>query len=173
MTKKRYFARTGALAFMVTSAVVLPAAANDWKAWEGQDEASPNAIYSDGTDNQAALLTCGADGMLSAAITLKPASLPELLAKNAPYSRSEKASVMVGEAEATETTVRVIPAIDVIEALSHNVAAKVFNSAVKGETLKMSVEREGDIETLLPAPNDVFKAFARTCKDRRDSSTES
>lgn len=173
MTQKRNFARISAFAITIATAIALPAAANDWKAWEGQDESSPHAIYTDDANNQGALLTCGTDGMLSAIVTLKPASLPELLAKNAPYARSEKASVMVGDAEATETTVRFIPAIDVIEARSHNVAAKVFNAAVKGEILKMSVKRAGEIETLLPEPNDAFKAFARTCKESRTSSTES
>lgn len=111
--------------------------------------------------------------MLSAMITLEPASLPELLAKNAPYSRLEKASIMVGSAEATETKVRVIPAINAIEARSHNAAAKVFNAAIKGELLKVSVKHAGDIETLLPAPNAAFKAFARTCKESREAGPES
>ncbi len=173
MNKKRNHARAIVLAGAMMSAVALPATANDWKAWEGQDESSPRAVYTAGTDSPPALLTCGADGKLSAMISLKPASLPELLAKNAPYSRAEKASVMVGAAEAAETKVKFVPAIDVIEMHSHSISAKVFNAAVKGEPLKISVTRAGDIETVLPEPNDAFKAFARTCNESREASTRS
>tara|TARA_R110000787_G_scaffold117209_6_gene227914 strand:+ start:8092 stop:8622 length:531 start_codon:yes stop_codon:yes gene_type:complete len=167
MKTKRNIVRISTLATSLATAAALPASANDWKAWEGQDQAAPRAIYSDATDQQSVLLTCGPNGLLSAMITVKPASLPEQLAKNAPYSRGEKASLIIGDADAVETKVRVIPAIDVIEARSHSIAAKVFNSAVMGVPLKMSVDRTGDIETLLPKPNDAFKAFARTCEKSR------
>jgi hypothetical protein len=173
MKTRRNIVRISTLAITLATAAALPASANDWKAWEGQDQTSPRAIYSDATDQQSALLTCGANGLLSAMITVKPASLPEQLAKNAPYSRAEKASVMVGTADAVETTVRFIPAIDVIESRSHSVAAKVFNSAVTGFPLKLSVDRIGDIETVLPKPNDAFKAFARTCEKSRAENNKS
>lgn len=173
MKMKRSFARISAFAITLAATAALPAFANDWKAWEGQDKASPRAIYSDATDQPSALLTCGQNGLLSAVITVKPASLPEQLARNAPYSRAEKASLMVGDADAVETTVRFISAIDVIEARSHSVAAKVFNAAVTGEPVKISVSRIGDITTVLPEPNDAFKAFARTCEKSRQANKAS
>jgi hypothetical protein len=172
MKTKRNLACISTLTIALATTAALPASANAWKAWEGQDQASPRAIYSDATDQQSALLTCGANGLLSAMITVKPASLPEQLAKNAPYSRSENASVMVGTADAYETTVRVIPAIDVIEARSHNAAAKVFNAAVIGAPLKISVSHFGDVETVLPEPNDAFRAFARVCEESRSEGKE-
>jgi len=173
MKTNRQFARISAIAITLAATAALPAFAYDWKAWEGQDKASPRAIYSDAGDQQSALLTCGPNGLLSVMITVKPASLPEQLAKNAPYSRAEKASLMVGQGDAVETTVRFIPAIDVIEARSHSVAAKVFNAAVTGEQLKVSVGRIGDITTTLPEPNDAFKAFARTCEKIRQANKAS
>jgi hypothetical protein len=173
MKTKHNIVRISTLAFTLATAAAFPAFADGWKAWEGQDQASPRAIYSETTDQQSALLTCGPNGLLSAMLTVKPASLPEQLAKNAPYSRTEKASVMIGDSDAVETTVRVIPAIDVIEARSHRVATKVFNSAVMGVPLKLSVDRTGDIETLLPQPNDAFKAFARTCEKSRAEDNKS
>lgn len=173
MKMKRPFARISAIAITLAATAALPAFANDWKAWEGQDKASPRAIYSDATDQPSAILTCGPNGLLSAMITVKPASLPEQLARNAPYSRAEEASLMVGDSEIVETTVRFIPAIDVIEARSHSVAAKVFNAAVTGEQLKISVSHVGDITTVLPETNDAFRAFARTCEKSRTAHSDS
>lgn len=173
MTNKRKIVRIGALALSIATPIALPATANEWRAWEGQAEFAPLAIYTDGSDTQAALLTCDAKGMLSAMISLQPASLPEQLAKNAPYSRSESATVMVGSASPVETTVRFIPAIDAIESRSHEVAAKVFNAAVLGEPLKMTIQRAGNVDTVLPEPNEVFKAFAKTCQNVRDARTKS
>ena len=101
--------------------------------------------------------------MLKAMLSLEAAPLPDLLERNASYSRSTKAKIQVGDEAATDATFRYIPAIKSIETKSHSVAAQVFNSAVLGEPLTVETKREGTVESQLPAPNDTFKAFAKTC----------
>ncbi|MEE2920945.1 MAG: hypothetical protein VYC38_04210, partial [Pseudomonadota bacterium] len=116
------------------------------------------------------LLTCGANGKVAAMISMSPGDMPDLLSKNAPYGRSADAVVSVGDGEEVETSLRYIPAIDTVETRAPSIAAKVFNAAVLGERLNISVEREGTIESMLPPPNKTFKAFATTCKKLREKS---
>jgi len=163
MTFKRTFLPAAACVAMVGLASALPASAAEWASWKGQDEAAPLAIYTNGTDETGALLVCDGQGMLKAMLSLEAASLPDLLERNASYSRSTKAKIQVGDETATDATFRYIPAIKSIETKSHSVAARVFNSAVLGEPLTVETRREGTVESQLPAPNDTFKAFAKTC----------
>ena len=162
----------GACLLMAGLASALPASAADWAAWKGQTEAAPMAIYTDGADETGALLVCDGQGMMKALLSLEPASLPDLLERNATYSRSTKASVKVGDGDTADAMFRYIPAIKSIETKSHSVAAKVFNSAVLGETLTVETKREGTVESHLPAPNDTFKAFAKTCKALRQGTND-
>ena len=150
----------------------LPASAAEWMPWDGQDASAPRAIYTQDSEERGALLVCKSDGTLSAMISLSPADMPALLAKNAPYARSAKATVAVGDQDAVETTFRYIPAIDTVETREHLIAAKVFNAAVMGEPLNISVKREGDIQASLPVPDDTFKAFAKTCKTLREGTAD-
>jgi hypothetical protein len=107
--------------------------------------------------------------MMKALLSLEAAYLPDLLERNSSYSRSTKAKVHVGDDAATDATFRYIPAIESIETKSHSVAAQVFNAAVLGEPLTVETRREGTVESSFPAPNDTFKAFARTCGKLRNA----
>ena len=172
MTLKRNFTSAAACTLLAGFAAALPASAAQWAPWEGQNEAAPLAIYTDGSDETGAILVCDGQGMLRATLSLEPASMPDLLARNAVYSRSTKASVKVGDGDAVDAMFRYIPAIKSIETKSHNTAAKVYNSAVLGEPLTVVTRREGTVESHLPMPNDTFKAFAKTCTALRTGGTD-
>lgn len=162
---------SAAACFLVAGlAAALPASAAEWAPWQGQNEAAPLAIYTDGSDETGALLVCDGQGMLKAMLSLEPSSLPDLMARSAKYSRTTRANVKVGDDDAVEAMFRYIPAIKAIETKSHSTAAKVFNSAVLGETLTVETRREGTVESHLPKPNGTFKAFAKTCGALREKS---
>jgi hypothetical protein len=173
MTKKRNSARISTIAISIATVVALPAAANDWTAWADQDAAVPRVIYTDDSTVLGAVLACNDAGHLTAMISTQPASLPELLKKNAPYKRSEKARVSVGDQSPEDAKVTWIPAINVVQANSHMVAAKVFNAAVMGEQFKLDVKHGEDVDARFPPPNDVFQAFADTCQKSRTAADKS
>ena len=167
MTSRRMITPACASLLIAGLASAMPASAAEWASWKGQDETAPLAIYTDGVDETGALLVCDGRGMMKALLSLEPASLPDLLDRHATYSRSTRASVKVGDDEAAEAVFRYIPAIKSVETKSHNIAAKVFNSAVLGKSLTVVTKREGTVESQLPSPNDTFKAFAKTCNALR------
>lgn len=164
--------QTGAWLLMAAFASALPASAADWAVWKGQNETAPLAIYTNGAEQTGALLVCDGQGMMKALLSLEPASIPDLLDRNATYSRSTKATITVGDGDTASAMFRYIPAIKSIETKSHSTAAKVFNSAVLGEPITVQTKREGTVESHLPAPNDTFKAFARTCKALREGGND-
>lgn len=158
--------------FIAGTAMAMPASAAGWMAWEGQDAAAPRVIYTDAADQAGAMLACNAKGDMFAMLTLEPASIPDVMKRNAQYARGSDSQVSVGSGEAAETTFRYTPARKTIESSDHATAAKVYNSAVKGEMLKIETQREGTIETTLPAPDAAFKAFAKTCNGLRKAAAE-
>lgn len=170
MTLKRTLAPAAACCLMAGLSAALPASATEWMAWKGQDAAAPRAIYTQDTNEHGVMLACQANGDLSSAITLSPGSLPELLAKSAPYGRSADATISVGDETSQQAKFRYVPAIDLVEIRSHAFAAKVFNAAVLGKPLNIDMKRETDIQADLPAPDTTFKAFAKTCAALREQS---
>ena len=166
----RRFVTPVCVSLLIGLAAGMPASAANWAVWEGQDAAAPHAIYTDGVDEAGAILACDGEGMLSAMLSLEPASLPDLMARSAKYARSTEGTVTVGDTEPATTKFRYTPANKTIETRTHSVAAKVFNAAILGEAVKVQTKREGSVEATLPAPNDAFKAFARTCNSLRKSS---
>ncbi|HRX37601.1 MAG TPA: hypothetical protein P5337_14515, partial [Aestuariivirga sp.] len=87
MKLKQILAPAGACLLMAGLASALPASAADWAVWKGQDEAAPRAIYTTGAETAGAVLTCDGKGLMSAMLALAPASMPDLLERNAPYAR--------------------------------------------------------------------------------------
>lgn len=170
------YARNAALTIMTlaiaSTAAALPASASSWAIWEGQNEAAPRVIYTDAVDEVGVLLACDAHGDMLAMLTLEPAALTDVMKRNAPYARGSDSKVIVGSDEPVEATFRYTPARKTLETNAHSVSAKIFNSAVKGEVLKIQTAREGVFETTLPAPNQSFKAFAKTCRDLRTPAAE-
>ena len=173
MTKTRNFARISAIAISIATAIALPAAANDWTAWAEQDAAAPRVIYTNDSNALGAVLACNDVGHLTAIVSTQPGSFPELLKKNASYKRTEKAKVSVGDQSPEDAKVTWIPAINVVQADSHKVAAKVFNATVLGEPFKLDVKHGEDVDARVPAPNGVFQAFADTCQKSRAAADKS
>lgn len=154
------------------AAFAMPASAAGWMPWEGQNEATPRVIYTDTADQAGAMLACNQKGDMFAMLTLEPASIPDVMKRNAQYARGSDSKVTVGGGETTDATFRYTPARKTIESSDHATAAKVYNSAVKGESLKVETKREGTFETILPAPDAAFKAFAKTCNGLRKAAAE-
>ena len=173
MTKKRNFARISAIALSIATVVALPASANDWTVWAEQDAAAPRVIYTNDATVLGAVLACNEAGHLTAIVSTQPGSFPELLKKNAPYKRTENAKVSIGDQSPEGAKVTWIPAINVVQADSHKVAAKVFNATVMGEPFKLDVKHGDDVDARFPPPNDVFQAFADTCQKSREAADQS
>ena len=158
--------------FVAGTATALPASAAGWMLWEGQNEAAPRVIYTDTADQAGAMLACNARGEMIAMLTLEPVSFTDIMKLNAQYARGSDSKVTVGNDSPYEATFRYTPARKTIESADHTVAAKVYNSAVKGERLRIETQREGTIETTLPAPDAAFRAFAKTCSGLRKAAAE-
>lgn len=173
MKTKHQFARISAIAITLAATAALPASASDWKAWADQDPTAPRIIYTDDATAVGAVLACKGDGRLTAIISTQPGFFPDLLKMNAPYKRRENAKVSVGSQSPQDARVTWIPAINVVQANSHMVAAKVFNATVMSEPFKMDVQHGDDVDARFPPPNDVFQAFADTCQNSRSDSDES
>jgi hypothetical protein len=151
----------------VLATALMPASAAGWKVWEGHNEAAPRAILTDTSDRAGAVLVCDPIGNMSAILSMEAGSISDQLDIHATYKRGETALISAGNESALETTVRYSPANSVIEIESHTPAARIYNSAIRGVPVMISVEHAGKVETLLPKPDQTFRAFAKTCNAAR------
>lgn len=131
------------------------------------DETAPRAVLTDTADRAGAVLVCNASGQMSAIVSLTTNSISDQLDMHATYKRGETAVISSGQEDPIETTVRYSPANKVIEIGAHTPAARIYNSVIRGEAISISVEHAEEITTTLPAPDDTFKAFAKTCMNAR------
>lgn len=156
----------------VLATALMPASAAGWKVWEGHNEAAPRAILTDTSDRAGAVLVCDPMGKMSAILSMEAGSISDQLDVHATYKRGETALISSGDNSALETTVRYSPANSVIEIESHTPAARIYNSVIRGESVTVSVDHAGEMETLLPKPDEAFKAFAKTCNAARKANAK-
>ncbi|MEM1086492.1 MAG: hypothetical protein AAGH90_02090 [Pseudomonadota bacterium] len=151
----------------VIAASLLPLAigaahAASWEPVPGQNEDAPRAVYSE-TDNGSALLTCNAEGQLTAILSQVTENFAEKLETPAAYRRAVDVEMTTPDRQ-SEATWTSLPAIKTIVSGTHSVGAKVFNSVVRQETLDVKVDGQDFVSIELPAIDDSFKAFAKTCR---------
>ena len=166
MTKSKSKTAIGLLVAVVATAY-LPASATGWKVWDGHNEKAPRAILTTTADQAGAVLVCAPNGQMSAILSLEAGDISDQIDKHATYRRGETASIMAGDTPGVETVVQYAPANSTIEIGSHSPAAKIYNSVIRGDTVSVSVEHAGKVETKYPEPDDAFKAFAKTCNAAR------
>ena len=169
MTSKTQIAAL-ACGICLSTGVAQAAYAGDWNVWKEQDAAAPKIIYSNAESQEGVVIACGANGKLTTMLTLLPAEMPAQIEKQIGYNRGEDAEFRLEGSDATNTRVRYMPGLDMIQIKSHNASAKVFNAAVLGQPLTVAGERLGEVTMTFPKPDETFKAFASSCSESRSSS---
>ncbi|MEL8055779.1 MAG: hypothetical protein AAGK66_06475 [Pseudomonadota bacterium] len=152
---------------LLATAALLPALigtahAGAWLPSPGQDSEAPRAIYTE-TDGGTALLTCNGEGQFTAMLSQVTENFPETMKKPAPYRRGADVQLTTPERESEAKWV-IVPAIDTIISVSHVNAARIYNTAVRGEPLNVKVDGKDFVSLELPEIDDSFKAFAKTCR---------
>lgn len=136
--------------------------AGSWQPGPGQAADAPRAVYSE-TEGGTALLTCNGDGQMTAILSQVTSDFPALMAKSAPYRRSVDVELRTADRETKDRWISA-PAINTIISVSHGNGAKIFNAVIRGEALTVLVEGKDFVSLQLPAVDDSFKAFAKTCR---------
>ncbi|MEM1035647.1 MAG: hypothetical protein AAGI14_02680 [Pseudomonadota bacterium] len=149
-----------AASLLPLSAVAANAAS--WAPIPGQDADAPRAVYSE-TESGSAVLTCNAEGQLTAILSQVTEDFAGTLEKQAPYRRAVDVKIEMPERESEETWTS-LPAIKTIVSGTHSVGAKIFNSVIREEAFNVKVEGKDFVSLALPPVDDSFKAFAKTCR---------
>lgn len=155
--------KISALALLCVTAV--PAAfAASWQPYGEQSAEAPRSIYAQEDDGVATLLSCNADGQLSAMISYKGGDFARKMKANAPFRRTVDVNIVRDGADDGMSPWTIIPAVDMIHTKSHGDAGKIYNAAILGQDLTVKIQRKGEVALTLPAVDDVFRAFATTCQ---------
>jgi len=146
---------------------LLAGAANaaEWVPAPGHTTEAPSAVYSE-TETGTALLTCNAEGQLTAMLSQVTSDFASTIEKPAPYRRSVDVELSGGDWLVDAKWVS-LPAIKTIISGSHAHAAKIFNAVIRQEDLTVNVEGKDFAAIDLPGVDATFTAFAKTCKEKR------
>ena len=147
----------------IVAVVSSPAFAASWQPYEGHDAEKPRAIFAQEDQGVATLLSCNASGELSAIVSFSNGDFVEKMRANAPYRRTVEVQMSRKGEDQGASTWTLIPAVDTLNTKTHTVAAKIYNATILQEPIELDIPREGPVELVLPAIDDTFTAFAKTC----------
>ena len=157
------------LAAAIAATFITPAAsAAAWLPGKDQAAEAPRIIYAE-TDSGAALLSCSRNGKLRTILSSNGDDFGNRINKIAKYRRGVDVALTVGDTVGDETRWRYIPAIDSIYSSQHSQAAKLYNAAVRGDEVSVTLDGDSYTTMVLPAVDSTFKAFARTCNAKKSS----
>lgn len=159
MSKKQIWA----LALM--SAALVPAAhAATWAPYGSQPAEAPKAIYAQEGQGVTTLLSCNADGQLTAFISYKGGDFERKMKAHAPYRRSVDVKIIRSGVADEASSWTIVPAVDLVHTKTHGDAGKIYNAAIRGDDVVIDIPREDEVELALPDVDDVFRAFATACE---------
>ena len=156
--------RTLLLAASIPLAFAAPALAASWQPYEGHEASAPRAIFAEPDEGAATLLSCNAEGKLSAIVAFGSKSFVQSMKANAPYRRTVDVDMVRDGEDEGSSPWTLLPAVDTIHTRSHADAAKIYNATILHQSVSLEVPREGTVTLDLPEVDDVFRAFASTCE---------
>lgn len=155
--------KTIGAAIVAATVLATPAFAAEWKPYGDHSSEAPRAVYAQEGEGIATLLSCNAEGKLSAIVSIKDGDFVRKMQANAPYRRSVDVSMNRDGVDEGESVWTLIAAVDTIHTKSHTEAAKIYNAAILGQSVQLDVQRKGSVTLDLPSVDDIFTAFATTC----------
>ena len=138
------------------------AATTDWS--HRTTDAGANTLFTT-TGETGIKLACSPSLGIQATIYLDGQEVSDERLKYLPKRRVKLRDGSVETASTTEKagTWAYIKATDMLVSAEPWQGRRIYNAVIKGEDVSISVDKVGDVALTLPAMNDEFKAFAKSC----------
>jgi len=155
------------LAAAIAAAFITPtASATAWLTGKGQTAEAPQIIYAE-TDTGAALLSCSQNGKLKTILSSNGADFGSRIHQSVKYRRGVDVVLTIGDIVNDEVTWRYMPANETIYSSRHTQAAKLYNAAIRGDEVSVSLDGKSYATMTLPSVDATFTAFANTCNAKK------
>ncbi|WP_300391966.1 hypothetical protein [Henriciella sp.] len=158
----RLIAVTAAIAAFALPATAIAADTNEWqsaKTLENDDV----VLIASGTEQEHGVFFNCADGNLTAGLTTVPGDILEMMAQETSRSKSHDIAMTIGDSEPFKAGWTYFPSLKVAIAHKELTAKKLYNAAIKGETVTWKMPARPEISVTMPEANEAFKAFANDC----------
>ncbi len=153
----------------IAAAFITPvASATAWLPGKGQTAEAPRIIYAE-TDTGAALLSCSRQGKLRTILSSSGDDFGNRVHKPAKYRRGVDVVLTIGDKVNDEARWHYMPAIETIYSSRHTQAAKLYNAAIRGDEVSVSLDGKTYTTMTLPGVDAIFTAFAKTCNAKKPS----
>lgn len=138
------------------------ASADAWRAASTNAEGETVMIASGSESEHGSFFSC-ANETLGVGVATEPGDIVEMLSRETSRSNDREISARVGDGEEFISRWTYLPSLKVAVAADELTAKKLYNAAVKGETVSWKMPGRDALEIQFPEMNDAFKAFANDC----------
>lgn len=152
---------------IAAAAIVFPAGAtaanaDAWRAASTTAEGETIMIASGSDASHGSFFSCAND-TLGVGVGTAPGDIVEMLSRETSRSNDREVSAKVGDGEEFIARWTYLPSLKVAVAADELTAKKLYNAAVKGESVTWKMPGREALEVQFPEMNDTFKAFANDC----------
>lgn len=153
-----------AIAAFLASSIVSTAHAGSEGAWKiassTEDQVVRSIAYGNG-DSNGVLLSC-VEGQLHAVVGMEAGDIIEMIGQQTSRQRTNDLVLTIGDDE-YRSAWTYLPSIKVALSREPVAAKKIYNAAVRGETVSFELAAKDPVTVEFPAMNDAFKRFANDC----------
>ena len=152
------------IAAFTALAVAFPAQAADysWQVRSQTDDGKVLSIVAENESNTGVMLNCTSD-RLTAGVGIEPGLISDRLDKFTSRTKRKKATMTIGEGNPKREVWTYLPAMKVAISRQGTTGRRLFNAAVRGDTVNWSLDGKGSATFTLPEQNEAFKKFAKSC----------
>ncbi|MEQ8559585.1 MAG: hypothetical protein RIB03_14815 [Henriciella sp.] len=151
-----------AIAAFALPATAIAAETNEWHSAKTLENGDVVLIASSSEQEHGVFFNC-ADENLTAGLTTVPGDILEMIAQDTSRSKSRRITMTIGADEAFKADWTYFPSIKVAVTDKELTAKKLYNAAIKGETVTWKMSARPEISVTMPKANEAFKAFANDC----------
>ena len=154
-------ALTAALASLAI-AVPAQAAAYSWEVRNQTEDGRVTSIVAESEDKTGVMLSCTTDKLV-AGVGVGPGLIAERLDQRTKRIKRKRGTTTIGDREPLREPWAYLPSTQIAISRAGVTGKRLFNAAVRGDTVSVKVDGTDTATFTFPAQNDVFKAFAKSC----------
>ena len=108
------------------------------------------------------MLSCTTDKLV-AGVGVGPGLIAERLDQRTKRIKRKRGTTTIGDREPLREPWAYLPSTQIAISRAGVTGKRLFNAAVRGDTVSVKVDGTDTATFTFPAQNDVFKAFAKSC----------
>ncbi len=147
---------------LAPASIALASDADIWTSANTYEDGGVQSITSGSAAARGAYFAC-IDDQLRVAVGVEPGNVGTMLERTSSRTRTYEIKTTIGDGETFESKWAYKPSLKVAIAQDSVTPRKLYNAAVRGDTISMKLPGKSQFDITLPAVNADFTSFANNC----------